>query len=939
MPTNLSAPPHWTSFVDWGKQCKGIVWGNAEKATPEGPDEAVRYKSMREFPVKLKYASGVYVKKMYKIDSKKHKREHEMRMKEMEKQAKANYRNSKCGRRQTPNLERFEKIMGEYNNSASATKASVILRCPVPAAMLEFLRGSGLKLSSTNDTTSNGIEHKTQVYTGAMADLYTLFQEKKSKVVDLLKLRVRFESSNWALLNKLFPYVKPVFKKLHHKDIKHLTPGPPHVKLDGGMCHLNSIYDVVNLHPPPGTVYVWLTRNESQNLDEAKKNFLVKFDQSLLPKPKRKRPKTTVGKAKPVTYARGCATANFLDSRSPIKSFPTHKIVHWRLQEKKREMERAKTAMLIDQDMREKEKEKARQRDKERAKTAAILNRRKKKKMDQQRQRKEMQHRKNLIQLEEDGMPDSMIRNPVSRSKIAQHRVHTPIPYPTKEQQNDFLSLNSSPTSLYNLHDGGQSISSSNLISPRPHTILDRSELSTAPAFRSQLNIMQKRSRRRERKIVENAERLHPTMSIQPSSKSNAAQYDQFFRVKTLCKIDNVVGDVPLDAQQSAELKWRIDLINQSVLSMYYPNAVLSSPPSPPLSRQTSPDASPDNIKLWKLSQNRKYHTRKAVSKPALRRGTGDDDPVKSAKHFVTMVKRRAEEKFLKAHPKAKELREQWKSRLRDGTHKFTEDELSQSLYDEAKRRQKEKSKERLALIVDHMKDVRHLLSREVRGKKKRLREIAKQALWAAQREKLRLKKEERKRLKAIRDAASAAAEAKRVKYWKAFIDPQSKLKYWHHKYWGMNVFQEKEPLDIRYFDLREIFKFQLDMHKFHVLRDPDTKRLYIHDIEKRFCRWYKYDDFEMYCIIKIQSVLRQYLGASRFDRVKKNKTVTPLQARARGWLLRKKTYETKVQTTLEKVTLTHIAKEKSRITSYEDLWKVVEEPKPKKKKKFKRRV
>ena len=63
MSNNLAAPPHWTSFVDWGKQCKGIVWGNAEKATPEGSVETVRYKSMREFPVQLKYSSGVYVKR------------------------------------------------------------------------------------------------------------------------------------------------------------------------------------------------------------------------------------------------------------------------------------------------------------------------------------------------------------------------------------------------------------------------------------------------------------------------------------------------------------------------------------------------------------------------------------------------------------------------------------------------------------------------------------------------------------------------------------------------------------------------------------------------------------------------------------------------------------------------------------------------------------
>ena len=34
-----------------------------------------------------------------------------------------------------------------------------------------------------------------------------------------------------------------------------------------------------------------------------------------------------------------------------------------------------------------------------------------------------------------------------------------------------------------------------------------------------------------------------------------------------------------------------------------------------------------------------------------------------------------------------------------------------------------------------------------------------------------------------------------------------------------------------------------------------------------------------------------------------------------------------------------HITNVKSRVTSYENLWKVIEEPKPKKKKKFKRRV
>ena len=407
---------------------------------------------MREFPVQLKYSSGVYVKKMYKIDSRKHKREHEKRVKEIEKQAKENARNSKCGRSPTPNLHRFEKIMSDHNTSTSATKASIILRYPVPEVILAFLDGSGFKVSSINDTNSNGIEHKTQVYTGSMADLYTLFQKKKNKVLDLMDSRVRFESSNWALLNELFPFVKPVFKQLDYKDMKKLTPGPPHVKLDGGMCHINSIYDVVNLHPPAGTVYVWLTRDDSQNINETRKNFLVNFDKALLPKPKRKRPKTTIGKAKPVTYARVCAKANFLDSRSPIKSFPTHKIVHWRLQEKKRETKRAKTAMLIDQDMREKEKEKIRQRDEKRAKTAAILSRRKRKKSEQQKEQKEVQHRKNLILLEEDDFSDDISEStghtPTSRPQRTHYRVHTPISYPTAEQQKDFLPLNSSPTSF-----------------------------------------------------------------------------------------------------------------------------------------------------------------------------------------------------------------------------------------------------------------------------------------------------------------------------------------------------------------------------------------------------------------------------------------------------------------------------------------------------------
>ena len=237
------------------------------------------------------------------------------------------------------------------------------------------------------------------------------------------------------------------------------------------------------------------------------------------------------------------------------------------------------------------------------------------------------------------------------------------------------------------------------------------------------------------------------------------------------------------------------------------------------------------------------------------------------------------------------------------------------------------------------MKDVRTLISREARTRKKKLRDIARKALWQAQKAKLRKRKEEAKRLKAIQDAAFAASEAKRVKYWIAYIDPQTKLKYWHHKYWGFNKFCEKEPLHVKYYDLSELAQFQFDLHKYHVLREPETQRIYLHDVKNKFCRWYEYNDFEIYSVIKIQSVMRQYLGATRHDTIKKTKCITPLQARARGWLLRKKNYDTKVKNALEEVTISHITNVKSRVTSYENLWKVIEEPKPKKKKKFKRRV
>ena len=76
-------------------------------------------------------------------------------------------------------------------------------------------------------------------------------------------------------------------------------------------------------------------------------------------------------------------------------------------------------------------------------------------------------------------------------------------------------------------------------------------------------------------------------------------------------------------------------------------------------------------------------------------------------------------------------------------------------------------------------------------------------------------------------------------------------------------------------------------------------------------------------------------LGATRFDKIKKSKTVTPLQARARVGFA-EETTKKRLSLRWRKL-LTQYCKGESRITSY-DLWKVVEEPKLKKKK-FKWRV
>ena len=105
-------------------------------------------------------------------------------------------------------------------------------------------------------------------------------------------------------------------------------------------------------------------------------------------------------------------------------------------------------------------KEKVKQR---RAKTAALLNRRKKKKKKEREEKRRLYTRQQEMMLqkqqqeEENGelscipLPTTAATTATSMSMTPNkyHRVHTPIPYPTLEQQHQFLPLNSSPTSLY----------------------------------------------------------------------------------------------------------------------------------------------------------------------------------------------------------------------------------------------------------------------------------------------------------------------------------------------------------------------------------------------------------------------------------------------------------------------------------------------------------
>ena len=126
---SLAAPPHWSAYVDWTNQCKGIKWENAERATPDGPDEFVSYKSMREFPTKLRYSSGVYVKEMDKIEIEKQKKDFALRKKEAEKLLLENQTGT--GETELRQKKRYEKAREFQLAQKSKVGAKIIIPNPL----------------------------------------------------------------------------------------------------------------------------------------------------------------------------------------------------------------------------------------------------------------------------------------------------------------------------------------------------------------------------------------------------------------------------------------------------------------------------------------------------------------------------------------------------------------------------------------------------------------------------------------------------------------------------------------------------------------------------------------------------------------------------------------------------------------------------------------
>ena len=836
---SLAAPPHWSAYVDWTNQCKGIKWENAERATPDGPDEFVSYKSMREFPTKLRYSSGVYVKEMDKIEIENQKKDFALRKREAEKLLLENQ--TVTGETELRQKKRYEKARDFQLAQKSKVGAKIIIPNPVHERLLKALTASGMEKETVYPSAEEEIpyypllftessddesaeEVSATMWTGSMEDLQTLFQREEMQNLSQKK-KFRFESSDWTVLKDIFPHVRPLFHKVSYSAADKLLPGPLHMHLDGGVCHLlEHQRDVVPEPPVPGTVYIWLTRDES-SLDEA--GFLGRLD--------RKKQKKAVRTHAPpvetdfsVTYARGCSTANHV-AQAPIKAFPTHRPVDWRVVESEKSKLQAKIDAF------------------DRALTEKEIDDKRKVLMSKISQRKRC------------------------RRNIVQKSLPTP-------QSKYFLG----------------SIDSVNRIAKRI----------SGPWSNS------------------------PTQAANPEGR--ALPYGQKFRAKTLTKIDNIIGDVDVADQHPTELKWRIDLINESVMRMYYPNSKLPPPTSPLGTRikmkQRASDAprAGGSIPISPLSKKR-------LGKPTRR---GHLDPVSEAHMFLKNSKRNAHKKFLEKHPDAAELTRRWQRR----DNQFSEDTVKKNSLHEAKKAALKAERERLkGMVVDHMKDVLGHIKKEVKTKK-RLKKMARLAL-------------EKARKKALL-AAIPKPPPPPPSDWIPHKDPWTKMTYMRHKFWGTVVWGKSPPKNYALpGDLLRARKYKntndLTMkigNRYHRINSKvnGSEKVYYHDTQDNFCYSEEPDEEEIEAAEQIQSAIRRYLSIKRVDIIRKSLAVAPLQARTRGFLQRKRYREKKKKTALVNATRDFLASGGGRINTYDSIWKVIEEPKPpppKKKKKFVRRA
>ena len=926
--SNLSAPPHWTSFVNWSTQCEHISWQHAEKATPEGPDEFVSYKSMRPFPKVMRYVSGVYVKEADRVELIKQKKEYKQRKKQAELlNLQKEQQRKENGAILLKAKMKYESAMAKNDTTKANVKTKIMMANPVPSVLLDVLESSFsskevVEASSSievpyfpllfsdsepdapgmSDSDDFGAKEAT-IWTGTMGQFHHFFQHKT--IQKLVKNELfRFESSDWSLLNELVPYVRPMFHEVSYDGMDKLLPGPTHLKLDGNVCHLMPHQrDIVPDHPKPGTIFIWLS--QANSLTEGDR-FLNHFDTKL----KKKRPATTLNTpaSQRVTYQRGCSTA-LLTAQAPIVTFPTHKPVDWRITEKKIKKRRAQTAannIRVCQQQTALKKayleEKAKQRESTRgAKSSPSRSK------HFSSENGDIFHLRNLLTRgsmvwspSEEYAKHSDIFTPdilTPQSNVWPGRVHTPMPYPPEDRHN--------------------------LV----HTFEAEKNIEDSLEFREKINMVSRKSKRLS------GSWMKPSTSPQANNEAigtGRLPHDLNFRAKMLGKIDNVVGDEEVTLQADTSIRWRVTLINESMKRMYYPRAKVCHAPMSFTKSKTSPKRTPEKATLAPLMKIAKR------SGTATNEKSADTlDPVDDAVQFLIKSKRKAREKFLKAHPSPLVLQSEWRRRDLGAIERAKKSHVS--LYEEKKASVKAERERLKGMVVDHMKDVLGELKHEV-SRKKKFQRLA------------RIARERAKRMAFL--AAMPKPPPKPPSEWVQYQDPWTKKKYMHHKFWGICVWGgTAQPAEGKlpgrlcrgkngfYDGTSCIIK-----SRYHLLTsEDDSTKQYYHDVVNHFCYPVNPEDEEIEAATLLQTIFRMRKAAKQVNIIRMNRAIAPLQARTRGILQRRRDQEKQEKKRMVDSTYDLIVKKGGdRISNYASLWKnidqVMEEkkpPPPPKKKKF----